>query len=301
MVGLLQMKRQNESIKELAKGVLYVALIGGVLILLMSWFVGRSPMDGAEREVYKVVKGKELALWIYKPKDWKVGDRRPSVIWFFGGGWKVGSPVQFAAQSRHLAKKGLVSIVADYRVKSRHGSTPFESVMDARSAMRWLKEHATDIGIDPDGIVAAGGSSGGQLALACELFDDVNEVSDSASVRANPVALILFNPAVNLDIPLIRNQTDEGELKRLRTISPHHRLSEALPPTLIFHGSADAIIPEQSVAAFVAKSRELGSERVLYHKYAGRTHEFYFGSGSRKDYKDTLSKIEDFLQSLNKL
>jgi len=248
---------------------------------------------------YKVVKGEELALWIYKPKNWKPSDRRPCVIWFFGGAWKVGTPAQFAPQSRHLAKMGMVSIVAEYRVESRHGSTPFESVMDARSAVRWLKVHADDLGIDADGIAAGGGSSGGQLALACELFDDVNEASDPMAVSAKPAALILFNPAVNLDIPMIRDRMGGDELKRLLAISPYQRLSKALPPSIIFHGSADVIVTEESVAAFVKKARSLGSENLIYHKYLGRGHEFYFGAGSRKDYQSTLKEVQSFFKALH--
>lgn len=294
------MKEHHENYKELAKGAFFVVLIGVALVAIMSMVLGRSPLgDGSERRVYKTIDGEELDLWIYKPRDWNANVRQPCVLWFFGGAWKVGTPEQFAAQSRALAKRGIVSITAEYRVKSRHGSTPFDSVMDARSAMRWIKVHSGELGIDPDRIAVGGGSSGGQLALACEVLDDLNDASDPREVSSKPAALILFNPAVNLDIPQIRERVTAGELEQLMKISPHQQLATALPPSIIFQGTADRIIPAESVDAFVEKARALGSVNIDYHRYAERGHEFYHGPGSRRDYKDTLEKVVGFLEKLN--
>ncbi len=292
------MKTKKGNLKDLLKGLFFVVLIGGVLTGILSVMLGRSPMSRAERQVYKTVNGAELALWIYKPKGWKPSDARPCVLWFFGGGWKVGSPQQFVAQSKYFAKRGLVSIVADYRVESRHGSSPFDSVEDARSAMRWLKVHATELGIDEDKIAAAGGSSGGHLALACEVFSEANKTTDAVAISARPAALILFNPVVNMDIPQIRKRVTEDEMDRLLEISPHHQLSRALPPTVIFQGLADPIVPAQSVTAFVEKAKSLDSDKIIYYTYQARGHEFYYGPGSRKDYQDTLNKVIRFLESL---
>ena len=71
-----------------------------------------------------------------------------------------------------------------------------------------------------------------------------------------------------------------------------------MPPTIIFHGTADNIIPVESVTAFVEKAKALGSEDITFHQYSGRGHEFYFGPGSRKDYKKTLAQTVRFLESL---
>lgn len=292
------MKTKKGNFKDLVKGLFFVLLIGGVLAGLLAVILGRSPMSGAQRQVYKSVDGTELALWVYKPKGWKPSDARPCVLWFFGGGWKVGSPQQFVAQSKHLAKRGLVSIVADYRVESRHGSSPFDSTEDARAAMRWLKVHADELGIDADKVAAAGGSSGGQLALACELFGDVNAETGLGELSARPAALILFNPVVNMDIPEIAQQVTDDKMARLMKISPHQQMKRKLPPSVIFQGLADSVVPADSVTAFVEKARSLGSEQISYHTYTARSHEFYYGPSSRKDYQDTLNKVIRFLESL---
>ncbi len=296
---LTEVMAKRTQIKELIIGLSSVLLIGVGLVVLLSMVMGRSPVgDGAEGKVYKTIGGKGLVLWIYKPEGWKANDRRSCVVWFFGGAWKVGTPEQFAAQSKALAKRGMVAITVEYRVNSRDGSSPIESTMDARSAMRWVKNHSGELGIDPDRIAAGGGSSGGQLALACEILTEINDPMDELSVNPKPAALILFNPVVNMDIPQIRNQVSEEEFNRLLEISPHQQLEQVMPPTIIFHGTNDAIIPVESVVDFINKTKDLGSENIVFHKYTGRGHEFYYGPGSRKDYKNTLTKIVRFLESL---
>ena len=299
LVVNFEMKQDNENFIDLIKGVFFVLLIGAGLVVIMSVVMGRAPVGGEpEGTIYKTVDGKDLVLWIYKPKNWQSGDSRPCVVWFFGGGWKVGNPEQFAAQSKYLAKRGMISITAEYRIKSLHGSTPMESTMDARSAMRWVKLHAIELGIDRERIAAAGGSSGGQLALACEITTNVNDPMDIISVSPKPAALILFNPVADLDIPQVSDQVDGGEFKRLLEISPMHGLTSAMPPTIVFHGTADKVVPVDSVSAFIEKAKSIGSENITYHKYLERGHEFYYGAGSRKDYKDTMIKVTSFLESL---
>ncbi len=81
-------------------------------------------------------------------------------------------------------------------------------------------------------------------------------------------------------------------------ISPYQQLSRALPPTVIFQGLADPIVPAQSVTAFVEKAKSLDSDKIIYYTYQARGHEFYYGPGSRKDYKATLDKVARFLEGL---
>ena len=56
------------------------------------------------------------------------------MVFFFGGGWNGGTPGQFRPQARHLAGRGMVAIVVDYRVKSRHGTLANVAVSDANRA-----------------------------------------------------------------------------------------------------------------------------------------------------------------------
>ena len=70
-------------------------------------------IEGAKVMVYKEASGTKLKLWAFYPEDAKPSEARPAIIFFFGGGWKSGSPMQFVPQSQHLAKRGTVARVAD--------------------------------------------------------------------------------------------------------------------------------------------------------------------------------------------
>ena len=72
--------------------------------------------------------------------------RRAAIVFFFGGGWKGGTTRQFARQATYLAGRGMIAAIADYRVQSRHGVTPDVCVEDAKSAVRWLRQHANEHG-----------------------------------------------------------------------------------------------------------------------------------------------------------
>jgi acetyl esterase/lipase len=70
----------------------------------------------ARVETYRKIDSSELKLWIFGESDPKV--QKPAIVFFFGGGWSSGSPGQFENQARHFAKRGMIAITADYRVKS---------------------------------------------------------------------------------------------------------------------------------------------------------------------------------------
>ena len=79
-------------------------------------------MSGSTAEVYKTVGDTELKLYIYRPQGVAAGETRPAIIFFFGGGWRSGTPQQFAHQCLYLASRGTIAISADYRVSSRNGT-----------------------------------------------------------------------------------------------------------------------------------------------------------------------------------
>src|SRR5262245_25583025 len=91
---------------------------------------------------YKTIKEGPLEIVVHYPPGWKESDRRPAIVFFFGGGWTNGRITQFETQAEHLARRGMVAARADYRVKSRQGVTPDRCVEDAKSAVRWLRASA---------------------------------------------------------------------------------------------------------------------------------------------------------------
>ena len=96
---------------------------------------------------YKKVGGVELKLHVFKPGGHQASDKRPAVVFFFGGGWKGGTPKQFYEQSRFFAKHGMVAFAAEYRVSNVHKTSPYECVKDGKSAIRWVREYASQWGV----------------------------------------------------------------------------------------------------------------------------------------------------------
>jgi acetyl esterase len=160
--------------------------------------------EPTEKRVYKEVEGKALEIWIWKPVGWKKEDRRSAVVFYHGGGWKGGSPTAFARQSAKLAEKGMVAFSVQYRLTAQPGVTVVECVKDARSAFRWVKTQAGELGVDVKRIAAGGGSAGGHLAAGLVTLGAFDDEKDDRSVVIDPVALVLFNPAVKLDFERAR-------------------------------------------------------------------------------------------------
>jgi len=253
-----------------------------------------------ERVVYKKVGDSfDLAINIYKPEGWKASDSRSAVVFFFGGGWRGGSTKQFEQHSQRLAERGMVAMTAEYRIKNKHGSTPFESTRDAKSAIRWVRVHAKELGVDPKRIAAGGGSAGGHLAAATATIESINEESDNLEISAIPNALILFNPALDLNLPGIEKSWGKEIAKKILSISPLQHVTVSVPPTIVFHGIADTTVPYDTADAFVKKAKDLGAKKVELVGYEGRKHGFFnYGRGDGKDYQSTMEKTEAFLEEL---
>ena len=106
-------------------------------------------------------------------------------------------PKQFFEQARFFADHGFVAFSAEYRVKSRNDATPFDCVEDGKSAIRWVRSHAKELGVDPDKIVAAGGSAGGHVAVCTGIIEGHENKNEDLSVSSVPDAMVLFNPVLD--------------------------------------------------------------------------------------------------------
>ena len=202
--------------------------------------------------VYKKTPEGELTLHGCFPADWKAADKRPVIVFFFGGGWKNGAFTQFVPQSEYFASRGLVAFSADYRIESKHKTTPDKCVEDAKSAIRWVRANAAKLGIDPNRIIAAGGSAGGHIAACTALVEGFDATDDPKDVSAVPAALLLYNPALNLPRAVKDGRGDDIAAK----ISPTRFLKKSAPPTWLVYGDADAMLSQGK--EFAAKAKELG-------------------------------------------
>lgn len=246
--------------------------------------------------IYKTIGSTELKLYIYRPVGLKDNEKRPAIIFFFGGGFTGGKVTQFVPQCKYLAERGLVAMVADYRVKSRHNVTPFECVADAKSAIRWLRIHADELGIDRNRIVASGGSAGGNIAVCTALIKDLDEKNEDLSVSSVPDALVLFNPPLDM-VESIKNPETlfKDKSERVQEISPYHHISAGAPPTIIFHGTKDSSVPFRQAVSFCDEMKKYGNRCDLV-PFEGREHGFFnWNDGDNPDYFATMDYMVRFL------
>ena len=211
-----------------------------------------------EESVYKKTPQGDLKMYVHFPPGWTAQDKRPAIVFFFGGGWTSGRVTQFEPQATYLAQRGMVAARADYRVRSRHGTTPDKCVEDAKSAVRWLRAKAARLGIDPQRIVASGGSAGGHIAACTATVPDFEGQSEDLSISSRPNLLVLFNPVLNT--VAIGEKYGMSEIGR--KISPNHFLSKDVPPAIIFFGTQDRL--NEGGKEYIAKARNLGLQARMY-------------------------------------
>ncbi|MEN8725866.1 MAG: alpha/beta hydrolase [Lentimonas sp.] len=288
-----------------------------LLLLLTSALVGNSTLNGAqnyppvikgaEEIIYKTVDGIDLKLWIFRPE----GDRAeaaPAMIFFFGGGWKNGSPKAFVSQAQYLAQRGMYGVVADYRVASRHGVKANSCVEDARDALHYIKAHADRLQMDPDRIGVGGGSAGGHLAACLGTLYAKDDAAPNALALYNPATILApieiktahsaHSPKLIIKANLMLKFRQSELRNRLGVtpseLSPFHHISERTPPTIIFHGTKDTTIPFLSAALF-AEQLQAYKVNMVMKSYEGSGHGFFNREPERSQ---TNAELDQFLFSL---
>lgn len=280
-----------------AHGVKHWLALGALLALL----TGSTPLVAADHEpvvkqlIYRHTPQAELKLHVHYPPEWKATDTRAAIVFFFGGGWNAGKVEQFERQATYLASRGMVAARADYRVKTRHGVSPDECVRDAQSAVRYLRQHASELGIDPQRIVASGGSAGGHLAATCGISPPLKSDDANANVSCAANAYVLFNPALNIAaIPQAVERLNH-DTALAKQISPTLHLTKQTPPVIMFFGTADALISHGE--EFVAAAKPLGVRAELV-----TTADVGHGFFNKSPYTEqTLLRVDEFLVSLGYL
>ncbi len=251
-----------------------------------------------ETLLFKKTEQGDLKLLMFYPPAYKKAGKVPAIVLFFGGGWVTGdNAVQMTAQAKYFASRGLVGICPMYRVVKTHGTSPKESLQDAKSSMRWIRSHAAELGIDPDRIIAGGGSAGGHLAVATALVDGFNEPGEDTSVSCLPQALVLFNPVFD-------NGPEGYGYDRVKDyweqFSPMQNIDKDIPPSIVFFGTQDGYVPMTTAKEFKARVDAVGG-RCDLHLYEGQQHGFFNWFKSEYCYAILLQETDRFLNSLGYL
>jgi acetyl esterase/lipase len=234
---------------------------------------------------YQTRGSKELTLGVFTPPDFDPATPRPALMIIHGGSWVSGAPDLFFAHARYFARRGLVVFDVEYRLAAAGGPTLFNCLEDVQAALRYVRAHAKELGINPQRVAVAGDSAGGHLAACLGVAMPAAEMGlDPKWERADVV--ILWNPEVDLTtlgwaqgtpgIPqAITNAPGAGlsPAAKLRLVSPIFHITPGLPPCLIIHGTKDTCVSiEQSVRYEAAMKKAENACRLL--TYEGIAHAF---------------------------
>ena len=244
--------------------------------------------------VYKQTDGVNREMEIYFPK----GDRASKkpvagIILFHGGGWGGGSRVAFSYQCNYFASRGMVAATVTYRLRTKEDraalaegqSTKRVCIPDVKSAIRWFKQHAKELGVDPNRIVAGGGSAGGHISLLGTTNPGLNDPNDPKGIDTSVAAYVLFNPALS------KSDAKDPDVDFLQ------HLKADFGPAIVFFGSEDKwLINGWTPAA--EKMKLLGITSVEMQIAEGQTHAFF----NKQPWKDiTLIAADQFLTRLGYL
>lgn len=221
-----------------------------------------------------------LLLNLFLPKD-PLSDPVPAVIYIHGGGWELKGKDFDTYWCMRYASKGYVTATIEYRT-SDEAKFP-AAVTDAKAAVRWMRAHAEEFGVNPEAIAVVGQSAGAHLALMVG-YTPENELlaGDLEKQRFNSQvqAVVALYPPTDLTEPelyekkivekfLGKTYAEAPELYELA--SPMSHVTPDDPPTLLFHGTIDGIVPvEQSDK--LAKMLEQTGVPVIYDRMTGWDH-----------------------------
>ena len=207
---------------------------------------------------YRISGGRELQLDVFLPAGYEESAGPfPALVFFHGGSWREGDPSNHYADCAHWAKRGMVAVSAEYRLKDENTKVPIECMKDAKSAVRFLRANAEKLKINPNKIVVAGDSAGGQLAAStATVTRPESGHPDDPEVSCRPDVLILSSPY------WVTGCSPED--------TPTNFIVPGLPPTIAFLGDSDTAIRIDFLMDFHERLKKAGNASELHIGIGGK-------------------------------
>jgi acetyl esterase/lipase len=201
---------------------------------------------------YGRVGQRALKLDLYKPDT--SGRPLPGLIFIHGGAWKSGNRNICRIYAARYAQRGYVAASISYRLS---GEAPFPAaVQDAKCAVRWMRANADKYGVDHNHICVLGGSAGGHLAMMVGYSWGEKELEGAGGhehISSRVQAVVNIYGPSDLTVPFMRqadpvqqflaNKKYDQAPELYEKASPISYLGKDDPPTLILHGTLDALVP----------------------------------------------------------
>ena len=224
----------------------------GIIFYCMITSIGLSDVKIFE---YKKVGGKAKEIEVHFPKNHDKAKQVPAIIMFHGGAWKKGDRSQFRFLCEYFATRGLVAATVTYTL----GKGKQACITDAKSAIRWYKQNASDLGIDPKRIITGGGSAGGHISLLATTNPGLNDPNDPKDIDTSVVAYLLFNPAL--------------KPSKNKDVTFENFITENMPPMVAFWGTNDIWLKGWNAA--VKKLESLKNDSINWWTAEGQKHAFF--------------------------
>jgi acetyl esterase/lipase len=261
----------NETLLTIAYGL-------GSLDLIESAPAVPENLDAFKDIPYKTINGQELQLDIYRKKGLR--EPAPTLIFVHGGAWKKGKRQDYLPYLIDYAEKGYITVTLSYRLS---GVAKFPAAaQDVNCGIKWIKQHAEEYGIDPDRLALIGGSAGGHLSLLLgyggeePLFNRDCEQGPDSSVKAivdfyGPVDLTTSYAISTEQVQSFMGSRFEQDPDMYRLASPRTFISADDPPTLIFQGTIDSLVPVSQSDSLQLWLQQAGVSNE-YHRLEGWPH-----------------------------
>lgn len=252
-----------------------------------------APLPG-KKFIYKQSGGKDQAIEVYFPPGHDPSKAKvPGVIFFHGGGWRGGGLEQFRRSCEYFASRGIVAATANYRTTPKktpdelmNGEVKRTCIIDAKSAIRWMKQHAAELGVDPQRIITGGGSAGGHISVLATTNPGLNDPADLENIDTSVVAYVLFNPAFGGV-----GDSEDPEVDAIKQITAD------FPPAIAFFGTGDGW--KTTWIAVLKHLKSLGASSRIETWYAEKEPHGYWDKPEWNDLN--LIEADRFLVSLGLL
>jgi len=255
--------------------------------LVMPFRFRRRGVKVIRNVVYREASGKTLQLDVAMPEE--PGANRPAIMQIHGGAWIIGDKrEQGWPLIGHLAANGWVCFNVNYRLSP--AATWPDHLVDLKYALKWIREHADEYGVDPSFVAVTGGSAGGHLTAMMALtandpeyqpgFEDANTTVQAAVPVygvydfTNRLGTMLDRFRPQMLEPMIMKAFFEKEPEKFHRASPIDRVHPNAPPFLVVHGNRDTLAPVEDAQLFTEALRATSRAPVIYAELRGAQHAF---------------------------
>jgi len=230
-------------------------------------------LPDAETFVYREDGAATMRLFVVKPAGWKASDRRPGLMFFFGGGWTTGTAANSVGWAKHAAQLGFVGIAPDYRTKGRHDTSPSRPSPTPAPRSTGSKPTPPSSASTPNKSSSVA-TPPAATSPSGPRSPPTRPAPPPPKPRCHKPAALFITSAVS-DTSTETGYTPKRFGADTLALSPVHQLDAKMPPVLAFHGDADKTVPLAQSLALRDKLIATGNTCELHivpgggHNYGG--------------------------------